>query len=151
MPCCLEPFEQDCIGLSPVQCCVKSIKAKFRRVVFLQCCLEPLSQHWVGFSAEQCCPKSIKAAFDRIFSYAKLSGTSRTTLHRVFTCAMLFGASLTTLHRCYYLCNIVPRVSPGTSSHSKDLMECCAWGSRNHRIRKNLIKCCLNTLRATTE
>ena len=84
--------------------------------------LESLGQHCRGFSAVQCYPKSITTTMNRIFSSAKLSGASRTTLHRVFTCAMLFGASLTTLHRGYYLYNIVPRVSPGTTLHSKNLM-----------------------------
>ena len=88
----------------------------------MQSFLESLRQHYIGFSAVQCYPKSIKTTMNRIFSSVKLSEASRRTLHRVFTCAMLFGASLTALHRGYYLRNIVPRVSPGTTSHSKNLM-----------------------------
>ena len=39
--------------------------------------------------AVQCCAKSIKTTLDRVFSYAKLSGASRATLHRILTCAVL--------------------------------------------------------------
>ena len=111
----------------------------------MQCCLKPLGQRCIGFSAVQCWVKSIKTTMNRVFSYAMFPGASRTTLHRVFTCALLFGASWKRLHRGFHLCNIVSRVSPGTTLHSKNLMWRCLWGSRNHFMRKNLIQCCLNT------
>ena len=54
----------------------------------MQCCLEPLGQQCIEFCLVQCCPKGIKETLLRIFSYAMLSGSSRTTLNRVLTRSM---------------------------------------------------------------
>ena len=55
----------------------------------MQSCLKRLGQHCIGFCPVQCCSMSIKVTLHRMFSYAMLSGATRTTLHRVLTCAML--------------------------------------------------------------
>ena len=47
-----------------------------------------LSDNSIGFWSTQCCPKSIKATWNRIFSFAMLTGASRSTLHRILPCAM---------------------------------------------------------------
>ena len=47
-----------------------------------------LEQHCTRFLPLQCCPKGIKITLNKMFSFALLSGASRTTLHWVFTSAM---------------------------------------------------------------
>ena len=47
----------------------------------------------------------------------------------------------------FYLFNIVSRVSsPGTTLDKKNFLWCSPGGSRQHCIRKNPVKYCLNTL-----
>ena len=60
-----------------------------RGFFLMHCCLEPRWYYCIRFWPVQSCPKSIEANLQRIFSYAMLSGASRTTLHRVLTCAIL--------------------------------------------------------------
>ena len=77
-----------CNNIAQDQDCI-SVNIEWN-VFFMQSCLEPLRKHCIGFKlAVQCCPKSIKTTLHGIFSYVKMSGASRTTLHMVFTCAML--------------------------------------------------------------
>ena len=74
-------------------------------------CLEPLGQHCIGFLPVQCRPKSIKTTLHRIFSYAKLPGASRATLHRVFICVLLSKEYYDNIAQDFFLCKVVWSVS----------------------------------------
>ena len=99
MQCCLESLGQHDIGFLPVQCCPKSIKAKFHRTIFYAMLSGVSHKTWQRLLPMQCCPKSTNTTLNRNFSHAMLSGASQATFHRVFSCEMLSGAFQATLHR----------------------------------------------------
>ena len=76
---------------------------------FFLCNVVPreLRQHWTGCLLEQCCPKRIKTTLNRMFSWAMLSGASRTTLHRVCTCVILSQEYKDNIEQDFFLCNVV--------------------------------------------
>ena len=105
----------------------------------------------------QCCPKSIKTELSRIFSYAMLSGASRTTLHRNMTCscclncvkktlhkifsyANLFGASRTTLHRVF-TCAMLPQEYQDKNYTECFLMQYCLEPLGQHCIGFRPVQC----------
>ena len=112
MQCCLEPLGQHCTRLLPAQCCPKSIKTTSNRIFPVQCCLEPPGQHCTSLLPVPCCPKRIKTTLNKIFPVQCCPRRIQTILNGSFSFAMLSGASRTILPRIFvpYLCNVVPRV-----------------------------------------
>ena len=125
MQSCLEHLGQHRIEFSAKQCCSKIIRTKLNWIFSYAKLFGASRTTLHRVFPVQCCLKSSKATLNMTFSSALLSGASRTKLHRVFTWAMLFRDSRTKLHRSIYLCDIAPRVSSGTTLHSKILMYCC--------------------------
>ena len=105
MQCCLEPLRQHCTSENPIQYYPGGSRQLCLRKNPLQTCLNALgitlhrSRSYAKFSKwlrtlhrDLTCSmlsRSIKKTLQKIFPYAKLSGTSRTTLYKVWTCAML--------------------------------------------------------------
>ena len=98
--------------------------------LLMHCCMEPLGYYCVSFWPAQSCLKSIEITFQRIFSYAMLSGASRTTLHRIF-----------------YLCNVVPRVL--RQNCTGFLMQCYVEPLGLYCIGFWPAQCCPKTIKTT--
>ena len=131
-------------------------------------CYKLLGQHCTGFLSMQCLRqlKTIKTTLNKIFSYALLSGASRTAPHKVFLvqtwpsryswddiaqiktlCSVVREAPNNTTQE-KILFNIV-FISLGQRYSGKNPMQCCPWGSRQQCNGKHSVQYCLNTLGTT--
>ena len=108
-------------------------------------CLESLGQHCIGFLTLQCRPKSIKTTLHRIFSYTKLPGASRATLHRVSICAMLSKEYYNNIAQDFFLYKVVWSIS-GNIAQGFQLCNVVQRVLRQHCTRFFLMQCCLKPL-----
>ena len=128
---------------SIMQCCPKSSKQCKNKSSFWIL----LGQHCTVQNTMQCCLRSSMQHFIVKKPVKFCLYTLGTTLYRSKTYAILPKMLQTTLHKkilCYFVLILLRQHCTGQNS-----MQCCLRGSRQHCIRKRLVRFCLHTLGIT--
>ena len=164
MQCCLGSLGQHCRDFLPVQCCLKSIKAKLHRTSIYPMLSGAFSdniaygfdlsnviprvlrQHCTGFGLMHCCLEPLEYNCIRFWPVQSWPKSIKRKLYRIFSYAMLSGACQVT---CWVLtCEMLSQDYQDQIAQDF-FIQCCSEPLGQHYIGFLPVQCCLKSITAT--